>query len=78
MLCRKMPTYIQSLQPHQLHESIIVQTCREWTNKNYRTSHVLSHDYVLVDKEVKMLVQFIVSNILFKPLYYIKIKRYQI
>ena len=60
MLYRKIPTYIRLLRPHQLHESIIVRIYRQWLNKNFRIGHVMSHDYLLIDKEVKIVNQFII------------------
>ena len=51
-----MPNYIRLLRPHQLHESLIVRICREWTNNNYRIGCIMSQDYLLVDEKVKIFV----------------------
>ena len=48
-----MATPIRSLKPFEFHELIIVRICREWPNKDYRTGHVITYDYLLVDDEVK-------------------------
>ena len=69
-----MLTYIRLSRPHQLHKSIVVQICREQTNKNYRTGHIMSHDYLLVDEEVKTIIRFITYNILYIIFYHMKIK----
>ena len=51
-----MATPIQSLKAHQFYEYIIIRHCKDWPDNHYRTGRLISHDYLLVDEEVRIYV----------------------
>ena len=49
-----MATPIKLLRSHQQYEVIVARISRGWTNNDFTTGRVISHDYILVDEEVRI------------------------
>ena len=68
-----MASSIRSLKPYQFYDFITVRICKEWPNKHYTTGRLITHDYLLVDDEVKTFTWLILSYKLFKLLWYLSL-----